>query len=81
MSATNLFWIFYWSLESKAIILKKNLLETKNSELEQLANPKGNHVWEIQSPELIVFHRWVTAKAKDKFYEAVYKPEVINSLN
>jgi len=58
----------------------EKVMKTKHQQLEQLANPKGNHVWEIQSPELIAFHRWMAAKAKEKFYEPVYKMEVLHSM-
>jgi hypothetical protein len=59
----------------------EKVFKTKQQQLEQLANAKGNYHWEIQSPELIVFHRWVAAKAREKFYEPVYKAEVVNSLS
>ena len=59
----------------------EKIIKTKHQQLEQLANAKGNHSWQIQSPELIVFHRWVVAKAKEKFYEPVYKTEVVNSID
>ena len=58
----------------------EKIFKTKHQQLEQLANAKGNHSWQIQSPELIVFHRWVVAKAKEKFYEPVYSAKVVNSL-
>lgn len=58
----------------------EKVFKTKHQQLEQLANAKGNRVWEIQSPELIVFHRWVVAKAKEKFYQPVYSAKVVNSL-
>ncbi len=59
----------------------EKIVKTKHPQLEQLANVKGNHSWQIQSPELIVFHRWVTAKAKEKFYQPLYSAKVVNSLD
>lgn len=56
------------------------VFKTKHRELEHLANAKGNYAWEIQSPELIVFHRWVAAKAKESFYEPLYDSETVNSI-
>lgn len=58
----------------------EKVIKIKHQELEQLSNPKGNHVWEIQSPELIVFHRWVAAKAKEKYYEPEYSIQLLHSL-
>jgi hypothetical protein len=58
----------------------EKVFKTKHQQLEQLANAKGNRVWEIQSPELIVFHRWVAAKAHKNFYEPVYKQDVVNNI-
>lgn len=58
----------------------EKIFKTKHQQLEQLANVRGNHSWQIQSPELIVFHRWVAAKAKDMFYQPVYSAKVVNSL-
>lgn len=59
----------------------ERVAKSKRKQLEQLANIKGNHSWQIQSPELIVFHRWVVAKALDKLYKPVYASEIVNSLN
>ena len=54
----------------------------KNQEtLEQLSRDEdADYSWEVQSPELIVFHKWFESKSHDTVYEPLYTREYVHSL-
>jgi len=48
---------------------------SKAEALRELASPTGETAWNVQTPELVCFHRWFAARAGDRPFRASYRRE------
>lgn len=58
----------------------KETYQTQQRSLKQLASIQRELAWEVQSPELIVFHKWFESRLNDQPYTIVFTAEEVYSF-